>query len=501
MNVEAVLQSIELDVTVGDDNIQQQQQQLLRYTMLASQAFFGPLPKMNPTDNPTLSLEITNDLLCGGNNNDDADSKSDHTTHYNDNTILMVPRGECTFDEKVWQAQQRGAAAVLIYGTTASRYSLNKTAHVNDTDYKYTYEDIVWPGDKFDYDCDKGQMFVAKDDLSFDPLPYNADQNDPILKSVACPCGACLLTGNSTIPDGSSKTMMQACCAWDLPIWLYNDPQRPANTENSTITIPAAYLTMEQAAQLEQQRSQNPVAIVMYSRWRPYLNCSSILIWALGVFVAALAAYLTASDYRHFTHKLLARQQQQQQQSLQRSSSSRSSNQGRPTRPHLPPPDEILELTAAHALAFIIMASTSLLILFYFQIYNVVKVLYAFGCSSAFAQVVVLPFVTKIMKAAGWPNVVVWDTETEDFGVITLRDVLSFGIGYIVGMVWLVLAFSATKPEDIAFFWITQNIFGACMCIMFMKVIRLNSIHVAAILLIVAFFYGTSFCRVFVCLL
>jgi hypothetical protein len=43
------------------------------------------------------------------------------------------------------------------------------------------------------------------------------------------------------------------------------------------------------------------------------------------------------------------------------------------------------------------------------------------------------------------------------------------------------------------FFWITQNVMGACMCIMFLSIIKLNSIRVASILLVVAFAYDIFF--------
>jgi signal peptide peptidase-like protein 2B len=70
---------------------------------------------------------------------------------------------------------------------------------------------------------------------------------------------------------------------------------------------------------------------------------------------------------------------------------------------------------------------------------------------------------------------------------------LSFLIAYLIALAWLVIAFTDRNAEARTFFWITQNIFGSCMCIMFLKTIRLNSIEVASILLVVAFFYDIFF--------
>ena len=97
------------------------------------------------------------------------------------------------------------------------------------------------------------------------------------------------------------------------------------------------------------------------------------------------------------------------------------------------------------------------------------------------------------MKKLKVRDVVVWRTGTEDFGDITARELVSFSIGWCIGVVWLVMAFTMRHPDEVAFFWITQNLFGACMCIMFMKTIQLNSMEVASILLIVAFFYDIFF--------
>lgn len=185
-------------------------------------------------------------------------------------------------------------------------------------------------------------------------------------KLMNCPSKACLLTGKQT---GSSR---EACCAWDLPIWLYDD----RSIEEKT-TIPAAYVTMEQAHQLFGFMGGEELQHVrLYARWKPEWNLSSGLIWALGVFVAALAAFLTADDYRKLSDKVMRAQRRQRS----------SPEQGRQPRPaHRPSthPDETLELTPIHALGFIVMASSSLMILFYFKIYGVVKVMYAFVSESA----------------------------------------------------------------------------------------------------------------------
>ena len=297
--------------------------------------------------------------------------------------------------------------------------------------------------------------------------------------------------------------LAQACCAWDLSIWLYPDNTEAAD-EQESITIPAAYMTMQQFSDLVALQADYDslpvvngqgvaVTAVLYARWRPAYNLSAIVIWLLGCTVCAVAAYTSASDYHQKTAKVLERRRQREQEPQSNRSRPPSQQQQQPHRHN--PAEEILELTAAHAAGFVVMASTSLLVLFYFKIYGIVKVFYAIGCSTAVTQVVIYPLYHWTAKTVtgGRPPREVVVTTNEEFGDITLTDLITHAIGFGLGLAWLVLAFTVRDAENLVFFWVMQDLFGACMCIVFLKVIRLNSIRVAAILLIIAFFYDIFF--------
>ncbi len=122
-----------------------------------------------------------------------------------------------------------------------------------------------------------------------------------------------------------------------------------------------------------------------------------------------------------------------------------------------------------------------------------VKVLYAIGCSKAVAQVLFQPIVTRVATKMQVPDRVVCRTNTEEFGDLTLYEVVSFAFGYTLGITWLCVAFFVRHPESNLFFWVTQDVMGSCMCIMFLSIIKLNSIRVATFLLLVAFFYDIFF--------
>lgn len=464
---------------------------------LASQAFFGPSPPManrngRDSDSPQIwKLQHVNSLLC--------DSSPQESWH---NAILVIPRGNCSYQHKAWVAQQGGAAAVLIYNTLQARYTLNTTSGSSDSDNNNdqpsSLEDVIWPSQYYDYDCSKGQAQIPAADLSFDPLPYNAEQNDPLLSGTTndnlcrlhssdqlrhCQSNRCYLTGNAT------ETTRQACCAWDLHLYLYPDNQ----LSNVTIQIPSLFLTMQQGQELLDLLQSRTVYGTVAARWKLEYNLSGILIWALGVVVAALGAYLSASD----THAAIRYKLETFRLSPQRSSSSTSTGNARPSPvpPHRSPlQEETLELQPIHALGFIVMASSSLFILFYFKIYAMVKVFYAFGCSNAVIQVLLTPVAVRVLAKLHISNQWVYKARGPDPCIPSLctSDILAMLVGYTWGVVWLYMALTIPHPSN-TFFWMTQNIFGTCMCILFLGIIQLNTIQVAAVLLIVAFLYDIFF--------
>jgi hypothetical protein len=291
--VDAVLETMQLDVYLGgmiaDTPYARSSPS---YTLLASQAFFGTYPKMMNTMNPiqTLALPPEDDrLLC------DNRTKNDRLFAPESNVLLLVPRGDCTFEAKTFNAQQLGAKAVAIYGTLASRYSINTTSRGQD--YDYTESDVVFPREFYDYDCSNGRADVPAGALDFSPLPYNSDRNDPLLMGNTstnlclslssealsrCPSLACLLTGrrsNSTVNDGATTvSYVEACCCWDFSMWLSTD------MANRSVSIPAVYLTMNQGSRLLQDFAQfATVHVVLSARWRSAVDVSSLVIWVVGV--------------------------------------------------------------------------------------------------------------------------------------------------------------------------------------------------------------------------
>jgi hypothetical protein len=366
----AITQTAQVDVQLSNGE---------SYTFYASQASFGTYPKMGVEHNQAHSLSLAprnNALLC--NNVTRADPAMD-------NTFLMVPRGECSFETKAMNAQRLGAAGLIVRGSLLSRYSINETS-----------KEVIYPSQFNDFDCSRGRAEIPASAISMTPA-YNAEQNDAMLSGTSasnlclsnspdrlelCPSKACLLTGNRTTTDA-----LEVCCAWDLHIWLYNDPIFGPDD----VAIPAVYVTLQQGERLLNDMQTNQIKLIVSSRVRASYNMSAMLIWALGVFVCTMAAYASASEYRSMT-KLMTRRREHQASTTTNGSSEPSSelvslspsaasagggglvvpNGGgggdQVGRTYMAPGEETLELSAGHALGFIVMASSGLMILFVFKV-------------------------------------------------------------------------------------------------------------------------------------
>ena len=349
--VHAIIQTAQVDVQLSNGE---------SYSLFASQASFGSNPKMGVENNEAHLLSVAplnNPLLCRNDTNNDPAVRG---------TFVMVPRGECTFETKAMNAQRMGAAGVIVRGSLNSRYSLNDTT-----------SEVIYPSEFNDFDCSKGRAEIPASAISLTPA-YNSEVDDPLLSGTSaanlcltnsedqlemCASKACLLTGNKTAGGN-----FIACCAWDMHVWLYNDPTFGPDD----VTIPAVYVTLQQGEQLLHDMQNSHITVIVSSRVRASYNISAILIWALGVLVCTVAAYSSAGDYRAMTDVMTRRAQAR---SLENDMSANGESIGEQValtsprnRTSMQQGEEQLELSAGHALGFIVMASSGLLFLFFFKV-------------------------------------------------------------------------------------------------------------------------------------
>ena len=69
---------------------------------------------------------------------------ADYGGSYFDNAIALIPRGKCSFEKKIFLAQDLGAKHVVIYDTLASRYHGSTSASKIEYDCnKYSNKDVL----------------------------------------------------------------------------------------------------------------------------------------------------------------------------------------------------------------------------------------------------------------------------------------------------------------------------------------------------------------------
>jgi hypothetical protein len=133
----------------------------------------------------------------------------------NKSTVLLVPRGECSFQYKLERALSLGAIGVIIYNTLESRY-----------DKSSVDGSVVYPRPKLDYDCDRTSTLLVNPPFQLDPPLYNGSVHDKFLIESSrdnvcvldnCDAKRCLIAAKIT------NSTFRACCAWDTFVSMASD--------------------------------------------------------------------------------------------------------------------------------------------------------------------------------------------------------------------------------------------------------------------------------------
>jgi signal peptide peptidase-like protein 2B len=503
--------------------------------------------------------------------------------------ILLVPRGNCSFEDKALSAQRLGASGILIYNTLQSRYGWNDTT-----------QRVIYPETQDDYECANGRdSNISALSLQLDPPSYNATFHNPLLtlssptnlcqlapSSSSCASQRCLVTGPATDGDNNDTGVFTTCCAWDISETMGADD---TSSTNESVHIVATFLTMRQGDTLLSNLSLiNGTMITIQPRPFPKWNASLFFLLLLGTFAVSLAAWNSAHEYRYTMLQLrLLRQRRQRQQGQEsqqptqepleleedegqeeRVATRREETKASTLQPDLDltaacpnsavsplcnveqapsrtgePPDQLdsapeepsrdsalssrlssfagmfqgspletMEIQIWHVVVFLVIASTILFLLFFYKFYSFVVVFYAFGCAGAVSLIVIRPLLEQsehlLLRVARNRSVDDDNQDTDNRNKeptclhelvlgerlgLTWLDILSGVGGYSWSGLWLYLYFTHVDPSPIAFYWISQNIFGLSLCILILSLIKLNSLRIGTALLIAVFFYDIFF--------
>jgi len=221
--------------------------------------------------------------------------------------VMMVPRGICSFEQKLYAAKMwYKAKGILVYDTLSARYQYNNKTKT-----------MWWPQAQTDYDCGHGYGFVSN--IQLDPPAYDGNTLDPLmdltlpthnctLEKTQTPCESQLFLVTGQSKDNSST--YPVCCAWDLPITMLPNPQGALNVSD----VMAVFLTIRQGDAIMNYVGQQ---VVIKARPHKAFNPSQIFLWLMGVIIAFVASWFASSDLRIFRAKLAHYQEVKDARNLQ----------------------------------------------------------------------------------------------------------------------------------------------------------------------------------------
>lgn len=464
--------------------------------------------------------------------------------------------GGCSFERKVFNAQKLGASFAIIYNNLSSRYYFPKTPNgtlwpIPEWDYECKNGRAQIPKSFFlfdpRYNGEQNDPLLSGSQgntCSKYEVEVTVEKKDGPTKvfSSSCSSQRCLLTGNnSTFRNDlfeKDEEFLEACCAWDLLSTMGDDGVIP----DGAVSIPSVFITMKDGDIIIDNisKSSNSIKAIIYERSLSKMNISSLILWLLAVFITWLSSWKSAQVYRIARKQLestdismsseeappvdaidtrrggnvndhdlggeleltqLPIDNGQQRVESAPSNTEESSEQApvvyeQTFASSFAQSSETIELKGLHAVIFVVVASIVLLVLFFAKIYNVVTVLYAIGGTTSIVQVIITPSLKYAANKVGlkWMNNTIWRTRFAfDLNKLTIVEALATLLGAALGISWLWFVFTTLNSQNHPFHWIVQDIMGACVCIVFCSVVRLNNIQVATYLLLAVFIYDIFF--------
>eukprot|EP00956_Cyclotella_meneghiniana_P024267 scaffold48541_cov63-Cyclotella_meneghiniana.AAC.2 len=177
---------------------------------------------------------------------------------------------------------------------------------------------------------------------------------------------------------------------------------------------------------------------------------------------------------------------QQQQQSQTQTANAQTVSTMAPTAA-----ERRVELNTMHAVIFVVCASAVLFVLFTYNLFMIVSIVYGLGGSACMNVVLMQPVLTRFLPEKylqkGAPSFLQY------CGYARAVDVFSSWTSYAIGLAWIFIALSHVNPLLNTYYWVIQDVFGVCYCIYVMGIIHINTIMVGTILLVLVFFYDIFF--------
>lgn len=456
----ALVHAVEVDflqVSSSPENVVQ---------FVVSRATFGaPLPSKASSSLKLIRGAISSDCSSVQLSADAANGEA--------SAVLVDRGGGCAFVQTALLAQAAGASMLIVRDTVAGAFASAKQT-----------------GTRI-YDCSLGDGRVSSN-ASF-PLAttsFSKDGKDYLAACTAdrrCVSQVCVLTGQQDLSDHS----FQVCCFQNSLVRMQAAVSMQAQA--TQVTIPVVFTSLHDASVIQTMlESAKPVYVQPFHQEESPWNLSMLLIWLMGVCIVMGAAYYSSSDERHYSYEKVAHSSlyddpletkgyayisiEDDGKSSRRKESNTRNNEDQVDDEEDSDDeggDDKIELSSAHAVAFLVGASTMLLLAYYVHVQFALNVLFALGTAGAMIQVVTLPLCSTLLACCGVQN-----------------KELPFALGAVIAALVSVFWFIERSNPLI---WPLQDFLCMLLCFVAIEAIQLPGLRVATTLLCIAFVYDVFF--------
>ena len=487
------------------------------YTFKAASAIYGPrLPFGKEAADPksfSMPIQVHNNTLC----NSDLTPETDES-----NFIALVPMGLCSPGTKIKNAQKLGAKHVIIYNTL---------------EYLETTTDY--------FECKNGDATIPDHEHRPDPPSMIlCEMYSSHGFADVCPSNLCIWT------DTKIGQHHQACCAWDLYMNIYD------GSEDEELTISSTFLTIKEKDKLleilNDTNGDGSMRAVVYERWYPKINISSLLICILGVGVMWLSSFMSAKQYRnvrnilettdldlseqepplrdipaslnedhhHRLFNVIAELEQELQPGERENVHSSSTNEYAPTsaaeetndqepnsdttptplRRHqrnrdLSQASRLMVfqiLRVRRSVTIFAMAVTLMLVIFFPRFEDVMKILFAVVGSISTVSFLIYPILYTVSDRVVGMSIltrpICSNTSTASNGLMWL-DLLSIMGGFGIGLIWTWNAFTEDNFRYNSYCWVLQNVMSTSFFVVCLGLLQVKSIRIPVVLLSIISMY------------
>ena len=391
--------------------------------------------------------------------------------------VLFVRAGGCTFDQKMQNALQVGAAALIVAKTLAQQYEIDVMPEAPARALQLANPCAV--------DCRRGRGLVDASTLKVADILAGLPGHCPTVAYDSPQCGTelCAFSSKGLNASASGGSVREVCCALDTSSLQMVLP----NASSARGDVPALYLHLSFGQRLMREcggRSGGSGGGASGGEERARLSTcqvrleeadtdvepsgsgwdgSALLIFAIGVGSAALAAWLAGND-----------QHEEDREARESSEAAPSAEISQAT------------LDVSSALAFPLMASALLVTLYFLLQAGItslillgINLLYVLATASASASLLFLPLVARclptlsrrLLRVPSWLG-----------GVLPMGEAVALLLALATSATWFL-------RRRHAWMWLLQDVLSVCVCVMFVRAMRLPSLRVAAVLLGLMFCY------------